>query len=269
MAAHSWPYRWYVESIDAARLSLPACDSPLTYWGFARAPLAQASGLTIACAPDPNWPAWLVQGNDPLLLPDGVRRETPTQFVPGVLLNTVISPTGTVEVIGGVVRLYTGSPAWVRLTFSLPHATEFIRFSYQFTSPGASAVGRLTLSTDEVPIVEAIEADNVATVLSSGPVYLRRTFGPGSVTAEFRLDPLTASQSSIEITGIEFGVPVCYANCDGSSGVPALTGNDFQCFLDKFAGQDPYANCDGSTGTPTLTANDFQCFLNKYAAGCP
>ena len=28
-----------------------------------------------------------------------------------------------------------------------------------------------------------------------------------------------------------------------------------------------YANCDGSTGAPLLTANDFQCFLNKYAAG--
>ncbi|MBX3378185.1 MAG: hypothetical protein KF678_14415 [Phycisphaeraceae bacterium] len=29
-----------------------------------------------------------------------------------------------------------------------------------------------------------------------------------------------------------------------------------------------YANCDGSTGTPLLTSNDFQCFLNKFAAGC-
>ena len=61
----------------------------------------------------------------------------------------------------------------------------------------------------------------------------------------------------------------CYANCDGSSGTPLLTPNDFQCFLNKFAAADPYANCDGSTGTPTLTANDFQCFLNAYAAGCP
>ena len=29
-----------------------------------------------------------------------------------------------------------------------------------------------------------------------------------------------------------------------------------------------YANCDGSTGSPALTANDFQCFVNSYAAGC-
>jgi hypothetical protein len=60
----------------------------------------------------------------------------------------------------------------------------------------------------------------------------------------------------------------CYANCDGSSGNPLLTANDFQCFLNKYAANDTYANCDGSTGNPLLTANDFQCFLNKYAAGC-
>jgi hypothetical protein len=60
----------------------------------------------------------------------------------------------------------------------------------------------------------------------------------------------------------------CYANCDGSTGSPLLTANDFQCFLNKYAAGDTYANCDGSTGTPLLTANDFQCFLNKFAAGC-
>jgi hypothetical protein len=60
----------------------------------------------------------------------------------------------------------------------------------------------------------------------------------------------------------------CYANCDGSTGAPLLTANDFQCFLNKFAAGDSYANCDGSTGVPALTANDFQCYLNKFAAGC-
>ncbi len=61
----------------------------------------------------------------------------------------------------------------------------------------------------------------------------------------------------------------CYANCDQSTGSPLLTANDFQCFINKFAANDPYANCDGSTGTPSLTANDFQCFINAFAAGCP
>lgn len=62
--------------------------------------------------------------------------------------------------------------------------------------------------------------------------------------------------------------PTCYANCDNSTGSPALTANDFQCFLNRFVANDPYANCDASTGSPALTANDFQCFANQFAAGC-
>ncbi len=64
------------------------------------------------------------------------------------------------------------------------------------------------------------------------------------------------------------GPASCYANCDGSTASPVLTANDFQCFLNHVATQDPSANCDESTVAPLFTANDFQCFLNKFAAGC-
>jgi hypothetical protein len=60
----------------------------------------------------------------------------------------------------------------------------------------------------------------------------------------------------------------CYPNCDNSTVAPILNINDFQCFINKFAAQDPYANCDGSTNPPILNVNDFQCFLNAFAAGC-
>ncbi len=68
---------------------------------------------------------------------------------------------------------------------------------------------------------------------------------------------------SAVLTGFE-----CYANCDQSTGVPVLTANDIQCFMNRFAAGDGYANCDVSAGSPLLTANDFQCFLNTYAVGC-
>jgi hypothetical protein len=61
----------------------------------------------------------------------------------------------------------------------------------------------------------------------------------------------------------------CTTNCDGSSVLPVLNANDFQCFLNAFAAGQSYANCDGSTTPPVLTGNDFQCFLDKFAAGCP
>jgi len=59
----------------------------------------------------------------------------------------------------------------------------------------------------------------------------------------------------------------CYANCDNSTSAPALNVNDFNCFLNRFRGQDPYANCDGSTSPPTLNVNDFQCFLKQVRSG--
>jgi hypothetical protein len=84
-------------------------------------------------------------------------------------------------------------------------------------------------------------------------------------------DPTGAFHSNFAYIDVAQGVgggAVCYANCDGSTSNPILNANDFQCFLNKYAANDPYANCDGSTSNPILNANDFQCFLNKYAAGC-
>ncbi len=69
--------------------------------------------------------------------------------------------------------------------------------------------------------------------------------------------------------GHAIGIRLCYPNCDGSTSSPVLTANDFQCFINRYATQDPRANCDQSTMTPQLTANDFQCFLNAFATGCP
>jgi hypothetical protein len=38
--------------------------------------------------------------------------------------------------------------------------------------------------------------------------------------------------------------------------------------LNKFAAEESAANCDGSTAVPILNTNDFQCFLNKFSVGC-
>jgi len=61
----------------------------------------------------------------------------------------------------------------------------------------------------------------------------------------------------------------CYANCDGSTDAPILSGNDFGCFLAQFRNAEQYANCDGSTLPPIFNAGDFTCFLQKFRAGCP
>lgn len=100
-------------------------------------------------------------------------------------------------------------------------------------------------------------------LLSMGQTF-QFTFNQPGEYHYFCIPHGSSMQAVIRVTA----PPACYANCDGSSGSPLLTANDFQCFLNTFAAGISSANCDASTGTPALTANDFQCFLNKFAAGC-
>jgi hypothetical protein len=58
----------------------------------------------------------------------------------------------------------------------------------------------------------------------------------------------------------------CYANCDGSTGTPALNVNDFVCFQTRFAAGSPNADCDQNA---SLNVLDFVCFQAAFASGCP
>jgi hypothetical protein len=68
--------------------------------------------------------------------------------------------------------------------------------------------------------------------------------------------------------GTGFGIVLAFAqfDTDGPGPAPArlVAGGNL-----SFTGGDGYANCDGSTGSPLLTGNDFQCFIDAYASGCP
>lgn len=92
------------------------------------------------------------------------------------------------------------------------------------------------------------------------------TDGVETHVSGFGYNSATTRQEAILWIGPGAG---CYANCDGSTGTPLLTVNDFVCFLNLYAIGDPRANCDGSTTPPILNINDFVCFLSKFAVGCP
>jgi hypothetical protein len=55
----------------------------------------------------------------------------------------------------------------------------------------------------------------------------------------------------------------CYADCNGDE---VLNVDDFLCFINAFASQDPYADCSGDG---ILNVDDFLCFINEFALGCP
>jgi len=111
----------------------------------------------------------------------------------------------------------------------------------------------------------SIDGGGATTPLTGGTFALRGTAGQPDAGA--------LSGGSFACIGgfwaVTAGGSACYANCDGSTFSPVLNVNDFTCFLNRYASNDPYANCDASTIAPLLNVNDFTCFLNRYAAGCP
>jgi hypothetical protein len=82
---------------------------------------------------------------------------------------------------------------------------------------------------------------------------------------------LTTAQQTFRFAGNYNGLvflqtaPACYANCDNSTGNPALNVNDFVCFQSRFAAAEPYADCNHDNA---LNVNDFVCFQAAFAAGC-
>jgi hypothetical protein len=57
----------------------------------------------------------------------------------------------------------------------------------------------------------------------------------------------------------------CYADCDNSTIHPRLNVEDFTCFINKFASDDPYADCN-QDGQRTIA--DFACFIQRFSENC-
>jgi hypothetical protein len=77
------------------------------------------------------------------------------------------------------------------------------------------------------------------------------------------ISEVTSAFQALFIFQITFSVDSCYADCDGNN---ILNVDDFICFINAFASQDPYADCDGNQ---TYNVDDFLCFINEFAQGCP
>jgi hypothetical protein len=138
-----------------------------------------------------------------------------------------------------------------------------------FTSGNVTAVGGNFWATDIDfnPIsadVHIVLSDNTTVVFSaSGPNEFRGFTSPMPLTSLSVSVPFSAGWPTLDniVTGTaEAG---CYPDCNSDQ---MLTVDDFICFLNAFAGQDPYADCNGDG---FLTVDDFICFRNEFAVGCP
>jgi len=152
--------------------------------------------------------------------------------------------------------------AWVRQggTDSTTGTTLYINGKVVATqqdpglNPGVLAAGSISVASTVFRVNRA--ADNIGTRMFTGTL--------DEVALYTRALTPTEVLQHASAAGL-----ACYANCDGSTGAPALSAGDFVCFLAQFRAGGAYANCDASTGAPALTAADFVCFLSAFRAGCP
>lgn len=154
--------------------------------------------------------------------------------------------------------------------------------------PGGLRAGKFWL--DYFPSPQSAPPTRAMTYEVSGPagsssgngIYYQSVYsGVWSAVAMFNWSQSPALENVTQVKvrlGLDVSLPVgevmlidnigyksCSANCDGSTGSPVLTANDFQCFLNAVARNDSYANFDGIS---VNNAEDFQAFLNNYAVGC-
>jgi hypothetical protein len=186
---------------------------------------------------------------------------------------------------GGTSAAYTGQWwAWfggadlafeqgtVSQAVTIPSGGAVLHFFLQADSQRTDGTDYLRISLDNTIVFAVTDLDLAAYIAAYGFVTVDISpFSGGTHTLKF--DGVThgggfITNFFVDDVYIVAGTAACYANCDSSTSPPILNANDFQCFLNKFAAQDPTANCDGSTAAPLLNANDFQCFLNAFAAGC-
>ncbi|MFN0133613.1 MAG: GC-type dockerin domain-anchored protein [Phycisphaerales bacterium] len=146
------------------------------------------------------------------------------------------------------------------------------------TNSGADSFYRMDRATGATTLIGALTGptnpNGLAFNKDDGRLYLvcNNTDSLYTIDTASGLATLIGAHGPSNLLGLVYlpapVTPACYANCDGSTTPPVLNINDFICFTNLFAANDPLANCDGSTTPPTLNVNDFTCFLNAFAVGC-
>ncbi|MCH7791586.1 MAG: hypothetical protein IID31_04810 [Planctomycetes bacterium] len=115
------------------------------------------------------------------------------------------------------------------------------------------------------PVIDAGSNDAVYNSLNSD--YAGQ---PRIVDDRFTPDTGAGTAPIVDMGAYEFQTPVCYADCDTSTGVGELDIFDFLCFQHLFVLNDPYAcQVDRSTGPNHCDIFDFLAFQSEYIAGCP
>ena len=196
--AHAWPHDFYQETVTNTK--------KYTYgYGLSK----EAGGNPIKT----EYP----RGKKCIALKvDGICSEsaelavqTQNMIVIGDVLNYIkiadalMSPEGTISLVANkILKLITGSPAWISIPIIIPVPVDVISFDYTFQR---QAEGLLTVFFDDQIVYKADERLKQVGVSSlSGDVPIG-DIQSGTHKLLFRLDAYNGTQSEIDISGVRLG----------------------------------------------------------------
>ena len=194
MSSHSWPIRFYTETLKNPNFAPNR--------GFSRS--KEGGGWAQRGS--------YLQGEDPVVLGGGtplpeetgsVRQDDVVQVENSTYFT---SDTGTVNLTGTTVDMTTGSPVWISMLLDVEEAVNFVTFDADFTSD-AGAEGLLALYWDETffgLIDERYASDDLENYL----FMLPGTFDAGTYSFVLRLDSYTDIDSGLFVDNIRTGLAV-------------------------------------------------------------
>lgn len=194
VAAHSWPYQFYSNTI--------AGNVPTNYQGFGF-PLSKEGGGWSSGVPNytpGNMTAQVLGTPDP-------NCTTEVQVTPPAYADTLVDPTqwptiesttGTIQKWFNSVKQFSGSPAWLATVVTSTNPVNTLTFNARFSSTNG-AQGLLSVYWDDQIIGSVDER-----VVSSNQFTLRfpDAIANSSHILGFRLDPYTNIQSIVTVTNI-------------------------------------------------------------------
>jgi hypothetical protein len=123
-------------------------------------------------------------------------------IVNSTIINSFTDATATITYPSSTsIKMFTGSPVWVKVTTTTTNPYNIMNFHYAFESASGSQ-GMFSVSVDN-QVVDILD-ERIATSGDETDVFIGN-LAPGPHTFAFRLDPYTNVQSVLELSNMQLG----------------------------------------------------------------
>lgn len=191
--AHAWPYKWYQETV--------------------KDPASSAFGFSLSRESGGQFPSNLPKGGKCVFTPNGICSDSGVvaaiatvkvviDNMADPIASALASATGYIVFLSDqLIKITTGSPAWVSLPINVPEPIDVLTFDYTYQR---QAEGLLSVFFDDQLVYRSDQRFEPASLNHSDNVPIG-AIASGAHKLSFRLDAFNNTQSEIDISRIQLG----------------------------------------------------------------